>query len=209
MSIRKRMAVGAATATLGLVLGATVLSPVVAGARESSTTTTAEGASGPDGVAGTERAGRVRDSLEDLVADGTITSAQADAVAEHLAQYAPGPGHRFIGRGHIGISLDIAAETIGIERSVLVDALEDGQTIAAVATANGTDAQTVIDALVTTQQAKLDELVSEGSIKAEEAAERAAAAIERFTALVNGEFEFRPGFRARPAAGESAVTEGA
>lgn len=207
MSIRKRLAVGAATAILGLVLGATVLSPVVAGAQESTTTTTADGTSEPDGVAGTERVGRIRDSLEDLVTDGTITSAQADAVAEHLAELAP--GHHFNGRRHFGVILDIAAETIGIDRSALVDALQDGQTIAEVATANGSDAQTVIDALVTANQTKLDELVSEGSITAEEAAERAAAALERITALVNGEVEFRPGFGARPDAGESAVTEGA
>ncbi len=210
MSIRKRLTVGAATATLGLVLGATVLSPVVAGAQESTTTTTTDESTGPDGVVGTERVNRLRDSLEDLVTDGTITAAQADAVAEHLAQFAPGPGHRFMGRGHIGMSLDIAAETIGIERSALMDALADGQTIADIAAANGTEAGTVIDALVAAHQAKLDELVADGSITAEEAAERAAEAVERITGLVNGEIEFRPGFGPRPdAPAEPEVTEGA
>ncbi len=203
MSIRKRLAVGAATATLGMVLGATVLSPVVATAQESTTTTTT------DGAAGTSRVDRIRAALEDLVTDGTITSAQADSVAEHLAETLQGPGRHFIGRGRVGASLDTAAETIGIERSVLVDALRDGQSIADVATANGTDPQAVIDALVAAHQAKLDELVADGSLTAERAAERAEGAVERITALVNGEFEFRPGFMVRPGANEPAVTEGA
>lgn len=203
MSIRKRLAVGAATATLGMVLGATVLSPVVATAQESTTTTTT------DGAAGTGRVDRIRAALEDLITDGTITSAQADAVAEHLAETLQGRGRHFIGRGRVGASLDTAAEAIGIERSVLVDALRDGQSIADVATANGTDPQAVIDALVAAHQAKLDELVADGSLTAEEAAERAEGAVERITALVNGEFEFRPGFMVRPGASEPTVTEGA
>jgi polyhydroxyalkanoate synthesis regulator phasin len=209
MSIRKRLAVGAATATLGLVLGATVLSPVVAGAQESTTTTTADESTGSDGFDRTVRADRLRESLEDLVADGTITAAQADAVAEHLAQFGPGPGHRHLFRHHIALSLDIAAETIGIERSALVAALADGQTIAEIAADNGTNAGAVIDALVAVHQAKLDELVADGSITAEEAAERAAEAADRIADLVNGEMAFRQGFGPRPDIFEPDPTEGA
>jgi polyhydroxyalkanoate synthesis regulator phasin len=209
MSIRKRLAVGAATATLGLVLGATVLSPVVAGAQESTTTTTADESTSSDGIDRTVRGDRVRESLEDLVTDGTITAAQADAVAEHLAQFGPGPGHGHLFRRHIAISLDIAAETIGIERSALVEALADGQTIAEIAADNGTNAGAVIDALVAAHEAKLDELVSDGSITAEEAAERAAEAAERIADLVNGEMEFRQGFGPRPDFVEPDSTEGA
>jgi hypothetical protein len=202
MSIRKRLAVGGAAAALGLVLGATVLSPVIATAQESTTSTT-------EGAAGTGRVDRIRAALEDLVTDGTITSAQADAVAEHLSSALPGPGRHFIGRGRVGASLDTAAEAIGIERSVLADALRDGQTIAEVASANGIDPQAVIDALMAAHQAKLDELVADGSLTADEAAERAEGALERITAFVNGELEFRPGFMVRPGAEEPAVTEGA
>jgi polyhydroxyalkanoate synthesis regulator phasin len=208
MSIRKRLAVGAATATLGVVLGATVLSPVVAGAQESTTTTTANESTSPDGIDRTVRADRVRESLEDLVTDGTITAAQADAVAEHLAQFGPGPGHGHF-RRHIAISLEIAAETIGIERSALVEALADGQTIAEIAADNGTNAGAVIDALVAAHEAKLDELVTDGSITAEEAAERAAEAADRIADLVDGEIEFRQGFGPRPDIAEPDVTEGA
>ena len=203
MSIRKRLAVGAATAVLGLVLGATVLSPVVAGAQESTTTTTGEESAGTDGVVENSREERLRERLEDLVTDGTITAAQADAVAEHLVRFDPalrqgwGRGHGFMIRRHIVISLGIAADAIGLDRSALIGSMEDGQTIAEVADANGSNAAAVIDALVAANQAKLDELVAEGSITAEQAAERAAAAVDRITDLVNGEFELRARFGPR------------
>jgi polyhydroxyalkanoate synthesis regulator phasin len=207
MSIRKRLAVGAATATLGLVLGATVLSPVVAGAQESTATT--DEVTTSEGVVETVRATRLRGHLEDLVADGTITATQADAVADHLAQLGPGPRRGHLLRRHIAISLDIAAETIGIERSELVEALADGQTIAEIAADNGTNAGAVIDALIAAHEAKLDELVTDGSITAEEAAERAAEAADRIADLVNGEIEFRQRFGPRPEIVEPDPTEGA
>ncbi len=194
MSFRKRLAIGGIAATLALVLGATVLSPVVAGAQESTTTTT--DTTGADEVAGADRVDRIRGLLDDLVTDGTITSAQADAVAEHLAEYAF-RGH-FGRRGHLIVGLEVAAEAIGIERSALIDALQNGQTIAEVAAANGVATQTVIDALVNAHQQKLDELVANGSITAEEAAERAATAADRITEFVNGDFRFGPRLGGRP-----------
>lgn len=208
MSIGKRLAVGAGTATLALVLGATVLAPLGAGAQESTTPTINESVD-PDGPDGTGRVDRIRESLEALVTDGTLTAAQADAVATHLAQFAPGPGHHFRARHHFRIGLGIAAETIGIDVEVLIDALRDGQTLAEVAAANGADAGTVIDALVAARQAKLDELVAAGTITSEEAAQRAAEAVERITGLVNGDFDFRPGFGERPDHEEPAATDGA
>ena len=204
MSIRKRLAMGAGTATLALALGVTVLSPVVAGAQESTTsTTTDEGAE-----EGTDRVDRLRDSLDDLVTAGTITSAQADAVAEHLAQFAFHRAHHLGGRGRLAVGLEVAAEVIGIDRSALIDALRDGQTIAEAAAANGVDAQAVIDALVDEHQQRLDEAA--GSITADESAERAANALERITDLVNGEFRFRPLLGTRPVPdGSSTSTDGA
>lgn len=205
MSIRKRLAIGAGTAMLGLALGVTVLSPVVAGAQESTTSTTTAAASGTDGTA--YRIDRIRGLLDDLVTDGTITSAQANAVAEHLGQFAFHGGHR---RHHILVGLEVAADAIGIDRAALIDALQDGQTIAEVAAANGVDAQAVIDALVNEHQQRLDELVAAGSITADEAAERAAVAAERITELVNGEFDFRPRLGTRPVPDHSSTsTDGA
>jgi hypothetical protein len=192
MSFRKRLAIGAAvTAILVVVLGVTVLSQVDAPRQESATTTT-DGSNTSDRAAGNERGSKLRGSLEELVSDGTITAAQADAIAEHLAQ-AAGSGHGSKGRSDVGIDMALAAETIGIEQSALVAALDDGQTIAEVAAANGTDEAAVIDALLAAYQVTLDELVADGSITAEVAAERAAEAVDRITGMVNGEIEFRSG----------------
>lgn len=199
MSFRKRLAVGAGAGILVLAVGAAALTQVNAGAQESTTTTTDATTSAERG-AGSQRADKVRESLQDLVTDGTLTEAQADAVADHLVQFAASRGHGPAGSGHLGINLAVAAEAIGIERSALAAAIGNGQTIADVAVANGSDADAVIDALVAAEQAKLDELVADESITAEVAAERAAAAIDRITNVVNGAIEPRSGSGSRSGA---------
>lgn len=194
MSTKRKLWVAAASATVGLLVGATVFSPIVAGAQE--TTTTESTGEAPD------RTDRIREALEALVTAGTITSEQADAVAVHLAEALPHRGGHFVGRAAAVATLEEAAAAIGIDVSDLRTALEDGQTIAEVASANGVDAQTVIDALVAAFNVKMDEAVANGRITAELAAEKKENAPERIAALVNGEFEFRPGFWVRPDSGE-------
>jgi hypothetical protein len=63
----------------------------------------------------------------------------------------------------------VSAETIGIPRAELVQALRDGQSIAQVAEAHGVSAQAVIDAIVQAGSAKADEAVSAGKITQERA----------------------------------------
>ncbi len=142
-------------------------------------------------------------ALDGLVDDGTITQAQADAVAEALQEARPehpdfgprGPGGWFA----VGVAvLDEAADAIGIEEDELLAALRDGQTMAEVAESNGVDPQTVIDALVTATQERLDDAVADGHIEQEDADERLADASERITEFVNegadlGERFPRPG----------------
>ena len=195
MSMKRKLLVAAASATLGLVMGATVFSSVVATAQETTTTTAATTESTSQAP---DRTARIRESLEELVTAGTITAEQADAVACHLAEVLPHRGGHFIGRGAALATLEEAAAAIGIDVSDLRTALQDGQTIAEVATANGVDPQTVIDALVAAFNVKIDEAVANGRITAEQAAEKKENAPERIAALVNGEFEFRPGFWVRP-----------
>ena len=118
------------------------------------------------------------DALEELVTDGTLTPAQAEAVEDALREARPdrpfvhrhGPG----GRGPLGmrIDLDDAADVIGIDDDELFDALRDGQTIAEVAEANGVDPQEVIDALTADVQERLDGLVADGELDEDAAAER-------------------------------------
>jgi len=189
MNFRKTSAIGAATVALGLLLGATVFGPGSATAQESTTETTADAE---------QRSERVRAALESLVEDGTITAAQADAVAEHLASTFPGRHGHFIGRGPGLASFEAAAEIIGIENSELRQALADGATVAEVAEDNGVDVETLIDGLVAALDEKLDELVADGRITEEQAAEIRNNAPERIENFVNSEVRIPRGFWLTP-----------
>jgi polyhydroxyalkanoate synthesis regulator phasin len=189
VKLRKTLAIVAVTVALGLLLGATVFGPGSATAQESTTATTANDE---------ERSGRLREALESLVEDGTISAAQADAVAEHLARTFPGPHGHFIGRGPGLASFAAAAEIIGIENSELREGLADGATLAEIAEENGVDAQTLIDGLVAAVEEKLDELVADGRITEEQAAEIRENSPERIENFVNSQVRIRRGFWLSP-----------
>ena len=178
---RKRLTVAGASVAIGLLLGATILAPNLAGAQETSTTTTSASDATDDRFA--NRQARIRSALDDLVTAGTITAAQADAVASDLAGEWPGPGLRHRHRLHVG--LDVISTTIGITEAELREELRGGQTIAEVAAANGVSAQTVIDAMVEAINVRVDEALAAGNIDEELAAEIRANALERATAIVN------------------------
>ncbi|MBK9178030.1 MAG: hypothetical protein IPM45_00420 [Acidimicrobiales bacterium] len=184
-------------AALGLVaglLGGTAAGlafgvPGLAGAQSTSSTTVEEQA--PDADPGT----RLSEVLAPLVADGTITQAQADAVIAALREAGPPPGHGDHGRGGPHAGLGTAATAIGITGDELRQALEAGQSIADVAQANGVDPQTVIDAMVAEAEAHLDEEVADGRHTQAEADERLAEITDRITRMVNGELPADgPGF---------------
>jgi polyhydroxyalkanoate synthesis regulator phasin len=136
---------------------------------------------------------RLREVLQDLVDDGTITADQADAVTTHLVENAPdrggrrGPGGRDGHGGPGGAISDAVTEALGIDAETLRTQLADGSSLADIATANGVDPQTVIDALVAEAQARIDAAVADGKIDADVAAERTADLEARITARVNGE----------------------
>lgn len=138
-----------------------------------------------------DRGERLRESLQALVDDGTVTTAQADVVAEHLAAQLPErTGHR--GRrggfgGRPGMDGEVVAELLGIDAAELRSSLRDGASIADLAEANGVDVQTVIDALVAEAESHLDLSVENGRLTEDEAAERLVDVTERITARVNGE----------------------
>jgi polyhydroxyalkanoate synthesis regulator phasin len=141
--------------------------------------------------------GWVTDALDELVDDGTLTQAQADAVADALDEARPerqpgrvGPG--WAGKFLFGPSLlSDAADAIGVDEDELLDALREGETIADLAEENDVDPQTVIDALVATVQERLDGAVADGDIEQDAADERLADATERITEFVNEGFELR------------------
>lgn len=153
-----------------------------------------------------ERAARLDEVLAPLVADGTITQAQADAVVQALVDAGPigGPGGRGgrggqggLHRGERGEYLSVAAAAIGIDEDALRDAVRGGSTIAEVAAINGVDVQVVIDAIVADSTADINQHVADGDITQERADEKLADLEARVTDIVNG---VRP---ERPARGDS------
>ena len=115
-------------------------------------------------------------TLDELVAAGTITQAQADAILAGVEAKAPVPGDGtgpggmggpgrggkghggFGGRG--GASLEAAATALGITTDELKTELQADKTIADVATEKGVDVQTVIDAMVAAETADITERVT-------------------------------------------------
>lgn len=136
---------------------------------------------------------RLREVLQPLVDDGTITPAQADAVTEQLVENMPERGDR-PGRpgrrgpdGH-GPNNPVVAELLGIDRETLRDELDAGKSVADIAEENGIDVQTVIDGLIADAESHIDLAVDHG-LSEEQAAERLDRITERIT---DGVYRTRP-----------------
>ena len=161
---------------LGGVTGLAVTVPNLASAQDDATTTVpAEGAR--------PKAGPFSGVLDGLVANGTITQEQADAIvgageaarAERHANRAEGgmgraeggmgrPEMRGPGRpggpGRGGMPLESAAEAIGITVEELRTGLQSGQSLAAIAEANGVSADTLIEELTNDARTRITDMVN-------------------------------------------------
>lgn len=162
----------------GLFTGAVLSEPTAAVAQE----TTEDGSAVDDPT-------RVQDVLDGLVADGTLTQVQADAVAEALAEIRlergtrHGPGHR---GGHVFAEI---ADILGMEPRELRDAIVDGATIADLATDAGVTTDDIVAALLAEASERIGAAVESGRIDAADAEMKLADIEERLTALVNGEVD--------------------
>lgn len=170
---------------------------------------TTERPTGDDTVPGLpDRTTRIREALKNLVDDGTITAAQAEAVAADLASDLPsrgaGQGGPFGRMGHDMGELgghhhgrfgggQVIADALGIDLATLRDELRDGASLADVAAAHGVDVQVVIDAIVARASERLDQAVEDGRLTDEQAADRLAELTERVTDMVERPMPQRPG----------------
>lgn len=182
--MKRTLAAGTLVAALGLT-GAAVLGPAVASADP----------------AGEGRMSMLREALQGLVSDGTLNDAQADKVAERLAEVAPprgmgggmgmgGPGGRGHGpgRGGHGVGMPAAekiAEAAGVTVEELHEARHDGQSLAEIAAAQGISRDTLIERLVTLAEERLAKAVAAGRLTAEQAEERKAGLEERIGTMVD------------------------
>jgi hypothetical protein len=134
---------------------------------------------------------RLRELLQPLVDDATITADQADAVTEHLVENRPERDHHR--RHHRGPGRDgeVVAGLLGIDVETLRAELEAGNSLADIAAANGIDVQSVVDALVDEAAAHLELAVDSGRLTDDEAADRLA----RITERIEGGVDRVPGQR--------------
>lgn len=144
-----------------------------------------------------DRLARLKDALAGLVEDGTLTQDEADTVAETLndsdvlGRGGPGAHDGFGIRG--GVSLDVAAETLGLTTDELRTALQDGSTLAEIAAAQGVETADLVSALVTAATEHIDQAVSDGRLDQTRADELKADLETRITEAVESGMPLRDG----------------
>lgn len=189
MRTKKLIASAVAVATLGAggLTVATVNPMGGVGAQETPPTVAAPGATAEKRGEARGRGGRAVDEvLEGLVADKTLTEAQAEAVKAGLKEEEEEVGDRHRRRAaRRKQAIRIAAEAIGVSGRDLLAELKEGTSIAAVAEANDVEPQVVIDALVADASAHIDEAVAEEKLDADRAAKLEERLPEAMTKLVD------------------------
>ena len=151
----------------------------------------------------------LREVLAPLVANGTITQAQADKVIAALREAGPLGKHGPM-RHRLHIALGTVAKALGMTEEALRTELRSDKSIADVARSKGIAPQAVVDALVAEAKARLDKEVAAGDLTQAEADARLTKAKGMFTSLVNGDLPKPPGRRLRgpaTAPGEGTVEE--
>jgi hypothetical protein len=159
------------------IVGATTFA--LAGPALAASTTSSETAN-----AVTSHVDRIRQALAGLVADKTLSQAQADKVASTLDKADIGGGH---GRGGFGRGpgLAAAATALKMTESELRTALHGGKTLAQVAKDKNVPVATLVDALVKAEQAHIAQEVKDGRITQARADERLQDLTARVTERVN------------------------
>lgn len=169
--------------------------PATTVAPDSTTATTKPGNStGPtDEERLADRTAKIREQLQALVDDGTITATQADAVAATLAAAGPmGDRHGPGGRGgpggpKMGAVTDELAAVLGLDdAAALREQLKAGKSLADIATANGVPVETVKSFLRTEAETRIADAVEAGKLTQEEADAKLAELDDHLDAIIDG-----------------------
>jgi len=142
----------------------------------------------------------LRDTLQTLVDDGTITADQADAVTARLVENRPERGDRGErgegrdeGRGEgrgpglfgRGVASEALTDLLGLDAQELRQQLRDGATLSEIAIAQGVDPHAVIDELFAELTERVDNAVENGRIDQAEADQKLADSEAKITDMVN------------------------
>lgn len=130
-----------------------------------------------------EAVSRIAERLQALVDDGTITSDQAQAVAETLAEgFRPG-AHK----GHRGRQLGAVAGFLGMDREDFRAALQEYDTLADIAAANGSSGDELVDFMVGQAEDRIAQAVEDGKLTQAEADEKLTEITDKITEMVNSD----------------------
>ena len=144
-----------------------------------------------------DRVGAIRDRLQGLVDDKTLTDAQADKVAETLGEKG-GPLDRRGGHGpHLffgGPSLAGAASVLGMSEDDVREALRSGTTLKELAEQKGKSVDDVVAALTKAANERIDRAVEAGKLTPEQATEAKRRVADGVTAFVENGRPQRPDF---------------
>lgn len=190
MSLRTKLASAAVAGVLGLALtGAAAFAafqPI-----DTAPATGAVTGTGPLAAAADREGKRdkVKDVLDKLVQNGTITQAQEDKIVDAL-RAAAGKGER---KAAVRVAADLtklAADYLGLPKDQLRHQLASGKTLGQIADATpGKSRAGLIDAVVAGATAQVDKLVAEGKITAAQADKFKAKLPERVSKLVDHTFK--------------------
>ena len=158
---KRLAAIGMAAAIAGGGLTVAAINPLtVAGADASAVSTKAPTA--PPATAKVHRKGPLQRALDKLVANHTLTRAQADKVlAGAKAEVKAGKATRKSNRQEL---LGVVAKALDATPEQVVAGLKDGTSIAAQAEAKGIDRQVVDDAVTKALTARIDAAVKAGKL---------------------------------------------
>lgn len=133
---------------------------------------------------------RLREGLQELVDDGTINAAQADAVAGHLVENRPerdhdgrGPGGRNGSRAG-GVMSEAVTDLLGLTPAELHEQLRAGSTLGDIAEAQGVGTDALVAEIVGEVEERIALGVENGHFDQAEADERLAEIEDRVTDTV-------------------------
>ncbi len=185
-----KLATAAATGVLSLaVTGAAAFAAFQPPATTAISAVTGTGAV----TAQAEREGkgdRIKDILDRLVKDGTITQAQEDAILKAFKEAAGRHEDRGVAKHALRDLMKLSADYLGLDKEKLADQLKAGKTLGEIANATaGKSREGLIAFDVAQVSAQLDKAVSEGKITKERADEIKKGLVEHVTKFVDHKFE--------------------
>lgn len=187
--ITTKLAAAALAGTLGVAItGAAALAAV----EPSATTATSAAVTGPEaGSLQAEKgkpADKIKKVLDGLVAKGTITQAQEDAILSAFKDAAE--DHREKAKAH-RVEMDllkVSADFIGLPKDQLRAQLKAGKSLAQIATDAGKTRDALIANDVGVLSAQIDKRLADGKITRDEADKLKAHLTERVTKFVDHTF---------------------